>query len=172
MKAAARIRKSGALPMMFPHTLSLVQLVPGEYDPLEDETFEEITLVQNWPCSIQHVTQLDGKGGRLGSVIQNEFMILCPCIDIDPQGGHFRLTVNINGRHYSCEGTEIQQIENQYIYDLNNYRIGCHIQVKVNASNWLLGGGSSVSSGGSSSESGGGGGSDPLEDDYDPLGDD
>ena len=139
MKASARIRKADSLTLMFPHTLDLVQEIPGEYDPMEDEEEgEEITLANNWPCSIQHVTQLDAKSGTLGGLIRNEFIVLCPCIDIDPQGGIFHLTVHIDGRTYHADNTEIQQIENQYVYDLAGYRIGCEIRVKVNGSNWLL----------------------------------
>ena len=140
MRRTARNRKADALTLMFPHTLDLVrQEVVGADNPMSDEKTVEVNVVESWPCSVQSLTNGDvhSVGGEL---LKDEFLILCPCIDGLQEGSedadrHYKLILHINGRKYTIEKSGdfgIEFIENQYVFDLNGYKIGCKMRIKTN----------------------------------------
>ena len=173
---AVKFRKCDKLTLMFPHSLDLIrkQVVSG--GPLDDDTITEEAIVQNWPCSVQSLTDGDVKAIG-GTLLKDEFLVLCPCIDglsdfnavaedtesvssgddydpmaddYDPMSGddvssgggsassgsrYYTLVLHINGRDYTIEESGvygIEFIENQYVFDLQGYKIGCKIRVKTN----------------------------------------
>lgn len=184
MRRGVKQRKTDKLSLMFPHSLDLIRVQAGEYDPMEDEVTTEEKIVENWPCSIQSLTDGDVKAIG-GTLLKDEFLILCPCIDglgdynavsedtesvssgdenddydpmsddYDPmadedpmsdegsgssstsssQRRYYTLVLHINGKDYTIEESGvygIEFIENQYVFDLQGYKIGCKIRVKTN----------------------------------------
>lgn len=172
MRRGVKQRKTDKLSLMFPHSLDLIRVQAGEYDPMEDEVTTEEKIVENCPCSVQSLTDGDVKAIG-GTLLKDEFLILCPCIDglneynsvaddtetvssgddYDPmadddpmadeesstpsssQRRYYKLVVHINGRDYTIEESGvygIEFIENQYVFDLQGYKIGCKIRVKAN----------------------------------------
>lgn len=199
MRRSVRQRKTDSLSLMFPYSLDLIRVQVPEYtSPLEEEEPTEEAIVQNWPCSVQSLTDGDVKAIG-GSVLKDEFLILCPCIDgldtynavsndvetvsdgsdddddTDPMGDdydpmadddpmsddpmnddpmnddpmsdepsspssntfrrYYKLVVHINGNNYTIQEQGvfgIEFIENQYVFDLQGFKIGCKIRVKAN----------------------------------------
>lgn len=129
MRKIASVRRGEVIDKMFPHSLSLSRLESGEYDPLEDETEVEVPIVVQWPCSVQKNVQ-DQKSAPGGYVITSGYMILCPYIDTDDLSGTLKLTVEFDGKTRTVENTDIEIIDNNYIYDLSGWKIGCKIIVK------------------------------------------
>lgn len=184
MSRGVKFRKVDKLSLMFPHSLDLIRVQAGENDPMSDEVTTEEKIVENWPCSIQSLTDGDVKAIG-GTLLKDEFLILCPCIDglneynsvsndtevvsggndfgdlldgydfddpmadEDPmsdegsgssstsssQRRYYTLVLHINGKDYTIEESGvygIEFIENQYVFDLQGYKIGCKIRVKTN----------------------------------------
>lgn len=143
MRRYAKSRGVSPLTLMFPHTMDLkrVEVVSSD-DPMEDEVTTEKSLVESWPCSIQSLT--DGDISSVGgSLLKDEFLVLCPCIDgleefnnAETSGSRtYTIVLHINGRDYSVESSGdygVEFIENQYVFDLGGYKIGCKIRVKTN----------------------------------------
>lgn len=148
MRRIANKRKADSLTLMFPHTMDLKRIEStNSDDPMADEGTTEKALVEKWPCSVQSLT--DGDISSVGgSLLKNEFLVLCPCIDgLDKFNGEddsgtrtYTIVLHINGRDYKVEKSGdfgIEFIENQYVFDLCGYKIGCKIRVKTNT-NLLL----------------------------------
>lgn len=174
MRRGVKQRKTDALTLMFPHSLDLIRVQVWPSSPFEDEITNEETLVQNWPCSVQSLTDGDVKAIG-GTLLKDEFLILCPCIDglndynavsedtesvssgdenddYDPMADddpmsdendtpsgtpsrYYKLVIHINGNDYTIQEQGvfgIEFIENQYVFDLQGYKIGCKIRVKTN----------------------------------------
>lgn len=143
MRRYAKGRGVDPLTLMFPHTMDLKRVeATGTDDPMSDETTTEKSLVENWPCSVQSLT--DGDISSVGgSLLKDEFLVLCPCIDgLDEFNGDddsgsrtYTIVLHINGRDYSVESSGdygVEFIENQYVFDLCGYKIGAKIRVKTN----------------------------------------
>ena len=182
MRRSVRQRKTDSLSLMFPYSLDMIRVQVPEYtSPLEEEEPTEEAIVQNWPCSVQSLTDGDVKAIG-GTLLKDEFLILCPCIDglndynavsedtesvssgdenddydpmsddYDPMADddpmsdendtpsgtpsrYYKLVIHINGNDYTIQEQGvfgIEFIENQYVFDLQGFKIGCKIRVKAN----------------------------------------
>jgi len=143
MKKLVNVRRGAVIDKMFPHHMNLFRLKTVYNDPSEDddpmadedpmideEQVIDEPIVSEWPCSVQKNIQKE-KSAIGGYVIESGYVILCPYIDVEDLSGDLRLVVEFDGKQRTVENTNIEVIQNNYIYDLQGWKIGCKIVVKT-----------------------------------------
>lgn len=143
MKPISEAIKGDVVKKMFPYQMKVYYVrtwVDTSKPPTEWEEITEEFLLGDVPCSVQSATSSNG------AVLENEYIILSPCLDLTPitEGVElpedattfYRLEVSMNGRTNTAKQTEILSIDNLEVYKIGTYSIGCKIRVKKTASTW------------------------------------
>lgn len=139
MKAMCKAIKGDVIKKMFPYSMKFYYVATYIDDSTwgGDEVKEEI-LLNEVPCSVQAATTLDG------AILENEYIILSPCLDLKPKDStlptvtnvYYRLEITMNERVNKAENLEIFSIDNLEVYKIGDYSIGCKIRVHVNGTTW------------------------------------
>ena len=129
------------LTRMFPYKLKInYQASYIDWDAPLDQRYEQTYnyLLGDVPCSVQTAVANNGQ------LIENEYIILCPCIDMSkkeqvPKDATligYNIEVQMNGKTNKAKGTEILSVDNIPVYEVGGYTVGCKIRVKVSGNNW------------------------------------
>lgn len=145
MKPMCKMRRGDVISRMFPYSLNLYYTATyTDWDAPLDERYPQeykFPLAENLPCSVQSAVAVNGQ------IIENEYIVLCPCVDMSaknqiPQDVEFdetpyySLEVMMNGATNTASGTEVLSVDNLPVYDIDEYSMGCKIRVKVKGENW------------------------------------
>lgn len=136
MKPVSTMNKGDIIKRMFPYHVRITYKASfTDYDAPLDEREPQIVEHElgDLPCSVQTAVANNGQ------VIENEYIILCPCIDMTPKNqvpddadyAYFSLVVTMNGKVNKASNTEILSVDNLPVYEVGGYAVGCKIRVKV-----------------------------------------
>lgn len=128
---------------MFPYQMKVYYVrtwIDTSLPPSQQKEETEEFLLGDVPCSVQSASS------SLGAVLENEYIILSPCLDLTPitEGVElpedattfYKLEVSMNGRVNKAENLEILSIDNLEVYKMGDYSIGCKIRVHINSGTW------------------------------------
>lgn len=143
MKPISEAIKGDVVKKMFPYQMKAYYVrtwIDKSLPPSQQKVEKEEFLIGDVPCSVQSASS------DRGEVLQNEYIILSPCLDLTPitdgtelpedATQSYRLEISMNGRTNEAEKTEILSIDNLEVYKIGTYSIGCKIRVKKTASTW------------------------------------
>lgn len=141
MKPLSQMIRGDIISRMFPYSVKInYQAKFIDWDAPLDERYEKTYnyLLGEVPCSVQTAVANNGQ------LIENEYIILCPVIDMskkdqvpkDATNTGYSLEVSMNGRINKASGTEILSVDNFPVYDVGGYTVGCKIRVKKSGNNW------------------------------------
>lgn len=141
MKPISQMIRGDILTRMFPYKLKInYQASYIDWDAPLDQRYEQTYnyLLGDVPCSVQTAVANNGQ------LIENEYIILCPCIDMSkkeqvPKDATligYNIEVQMNGKTNKAKGTEILSVDNIPVYEVGGYTVGCKIRVKVSGNNW------------------------------------
>lgn len=133
MKNFSSIRKADILTKMFPYTFNLIKTTEAISNDAGDIISEggDTTIVTNYPCSLQY------KSTEYQALINKQMVLLCPYLDLPNGSGTYKIIAHVNGKEFIASSSEILNIENQNIYEINGIKIGCRIDLSTSAY-WIL----------------------------------
>lgn len=142
MKPLATQTRGNVVKKMFPYQMKVyyTRTWIDESKPLDEQVEQtESFLLGDVPCSVQSASS------SLGAVLENEYIILSPCLDMSPkedfnlpEGGteYYRLEITMNGRICKAENSDVLSIDNLEVYKIGNFSIGCKIRVHITSDTW------------------------------------
>ena len=137
----AKIKTNDVLKRMFPHSFKLtITYSTGEEsdsdDPFADTEETTETVVEEYPCSVQHETTSENKSIG-GYVLSDHYVLMCPKITfkeslpIAQSKANLTLYLNIRGNKYQVDGNEILSIDTMEVFEIGGYKIGTKITFKL-----------------------------------------
>lgn len=143
MKPLSTNTRGDVLKKMFPYQMKayyILSWIDTSLPPSERVEEKEEFLIGDLPCSVQSASS------ERGEVLENEYIILSPCLDLTPITGSadvpedakqkYRIEISMNERINKAEGTEILSIDNLEVYKIGNLSIGCKIRVQKTMGTW------------------------------------
>ena len=139
------IREGDIVSRMFPYRLNLNYTATfTDWDAPLDQRYPQeykFPLAVDLPCSVQRAVATNGQ------IIENEYIILCPCIDMSAKDQlpddvefdetpYYSLEVMMNGNKNKASYTDILSVDNLPVYNVGDYAVGCKIRVKLKGRNW------------------------------------
>ena len=125
---------------MFPHTFRLdFKYTSGEATDPDDpfaEGGEEVTktIVEGYPCSIQHATTSENKTIG-GYVLSDQYVMLCPILPleefpVDMSEGTMTIYLNIRGKEFQIDPGQIKAMDTMETFEVGGYRMGTKFTLK------------------------------------------
>lgn len=137
-----KIYRNDVLKRMFPHTfrLDFTYTDPnaeGDTDnPFADDGGEVTkTIVDGYPCSIQHATTSEKKTTG-GYVLSDQYIMLCPVLPfpeglpIDGSAASMTIWITIRGKEYEILSGQIKGMDTTDCFELGGYKMGTKITIQ------------------------------------------
>ena len=137
----AKIKADDVLKKMFPHSFKLTIGYSSGEETDTDNPFAEPeetteTVIENYPCSIQHETTSENKSVG-GYVLSDHYVLLCPKITFEDRlpiaqsKANLTLYLNIRGNEYRVDGSEVLSMDTMEVFEIGGYKIGTKITFKL-----------------------------------------